>query len=180
MGKCRGGDYGRVHRAEARRKLKTVRSVVSADSHPPAAGPTPARLREAKPRGHNMTTNIPRASTNRANVLPFPPETTSPPAHSAPAVSRRTIMLRTATAFASAALVAAPSIAPATLVPTPSDPIFAAIAEARTARAEFFAWQSGEDLPDELGERYSRARTDLQRTVPTTPAGLAALTGFFR
>ena len=88
--------------------------------------------------------------------------------------------MRSALALASLTAVAAPSIAPAALVPIPSDPIFAAIAEARTARAEFFGWQSGEDLPDELGHRYARARAELQRTVPTTPAGLAALTGFFR
>jgi hypothetical protein len=114
-----------------------------------------------------MTTNNPRASTDRANVLPLPPETTSPPAHSAPAVSRRTIMLRTATAFASAALVAAPSIVPAALAPTPSDPIFAALEN----------WRRVDASDDEDLQAWGAAYMAVLRTRPCTPAGLAALTG---
>src|SRR3977135_4496453 len=63
-------------------------------------------------RGHHMTTNIPRAFTDRANVPPLTPENTSSPAHSAPAVSRRSIM-RSAAALMSMTAVAAPSIAAA-------------------------------------------------------------------
>ena len=90
--------------------------------------------------------------------------------------------MRSALALASMTAVAAPSIAPAALVPTPSDPIFAALDAFRRAEAEFYAdrpeWEG--DIPDKVGARWSRSIDVVIRTLPTTPAGLIALTSFAR
>lgn len=59
------------------------------------------------------------------------------------------------------------------------DPIFAALDGFRFAEAEFYADRSG-NIPDEVGDRWSEALDVVIRTQPTTPAGLAALTGFAR
>jgi hypothetical protein len=44
---------------------------------------------------------------------------------------------------------------------------------------EFYADRNG-DIPDEVGDRWSRAADAVIGTQPTTPAGLVALTGFAR
>jgi hypothetical protein len=59
------------------------------------------------------------------------------------------------------------------------DPIFAAIEEHDRANAAFCA-DFSDDIPDEVGDRYSEAYRVVLRTRPTTPAGLAALTGWAR
>jgi hypothetical protein len=59
------------------------------------------------------------------------------------------------------------------------DPIFAAIDAFRCAEVEFYADRNG-DIPDEVGDRWSRAADAVIGTQPTTPAGLVALTGFAR
>src|SRR5258706_9292611 len=56
-----------------------------------------------------------------------------------------------------------------------ADPIYAAIDAFRRAHALFFADTDG-DIPDEIGDQYSAACSVMQRTCPTTPAGLAVLT----
>jgi hypothetical protein len=59
------------------------------------------------------------------------------------------------------------------------DPIYAAIDAFRRAHALFFAEHVG-DIPDEIGDQYSAACSVMQRTRPTTPAGLAVLTTWAR
>lgn len=78
-------------------------------------------------------------------------------------------------------LTAMPTTAPA-MPPTAGDPdpIFAAIDAHRQADAACIAVPRGVDIPDELGDRRSGAYHTVMRTRPTTPAGLAALTGWAR
>jgi hypothetical protein len=59
------------------------------------------------------------------------------------------------------------------------DPIFAALDAFRLAEAEFYA-ERGDDIPDEIGDRWSDAMDVVIHTQPTTPAGLGALTGLAR
>jgi hypothetical protein len=59
------------------------------------------------------------------------------------------------------------------------DPIYAAIEAFRRAHALFFA-DNVDDIPDEIGDQYSAACSVMQRTHPTTPAGLAVLTTWAR
>jgi hypothetical protein len=65
------------------------------------------------------------------------------------------------------------------LSPAAVDPIYAAIEAFRRAHALFFAEYVG-DIPDEIGDQYSAACSVMQRTRPTTPAGLAVLTAWAR
>jgi hypothetical protein len=58
------------------------------------------------------------------------------------------------------------------------DPIFAAIEAFKRAAADFYAVDG--NIPDEVGDRWSKAIENVLITRPTTPAGLAALTGFTR
>src|SRR5262245_29556680 len=58
------------------------------------------------------------------------------------------------------------------------DPIFVAIGDYRQAQSDCNAVVG--DIPDDLGERLSAAYTAVMQTRPTTPAGLAALTGWAR
>jgi hypothetical protein len=102
-----------------------------------------------------------------------------------------TIDRRAVLAGAASAAVTAPAIA----TPTP-DPIFAAI---ETYKLKDAAWLARARYEDELAEKGIKlaagrddyrtpemveagiaARIALAETVPTTPAGLAALTGFLR
>jgi hypothetical protein len=80
-----------------------------------------------------------------------------------------------ATVGAAAIATAAPAIAGL----AEPDPIFAAIGSFRQAHALFFAEHVG-DIPDEIGDQYSAACSVMQRTRPTTPAGLAVLTTWAR
>jgi hypothetical protein len=69
---------------------------------------------------------------------------------------------------------------PASIV-TGNDPIFAAIDAARAAETVLAKEQEDENSPSMGGlKMLNAARPALARTVPTTPAGLAALTAFFR
>ena len=76
---------------------------------------------------------------------------------------------------------AVPTIAPAEALQGP-DPIFAALDAFRLADENFYAdhpeWDG--NIPDEIGDQWSRARGVVIRTQPTTPAGLGALTSFAR
>jgi hypothetical protein len=74
-------------------------------------------------------------------------------------------------------VAAIPTAAPAFAITT--DPIFAALEAFRRAEAEFYADRDG-DIPDEVGDRWSRAVDAVIATLPTTPAGLVALTDFAR
>jgi hypothetical protein len=58
------------------------------------------------------------------------------------------------------------------------DPIYDVISRARAAELPFL----GDENPDPVAalEQLNGAREALARTVPTTPAGLGALTGFLR
>jgi hypothetical protein len=78
------------------------------------------------------------------------------------------------------AVLATAAIAPATAVAAERvDPIFVALDAFRLAEVEFYAERSG-DIPDEIGDRWSKAVDVVIRTQPTTPAGLGALSGFAR
>jgi len=104
-------------------------------------------------------------------------------------INRRAVL-----AGAASAAVTAPAIA----APTP-DPIFAAIEAYKLQDAAFLALCHYEDELEEKGIKLASgpdddrtpemaalveagiaARIALAETVPTTPAGLAALTGFLR
>ena len=88
--------------------------------------------------------------------------------------SRRAVLAGIAAGSAVAA-----AIPHAALAATPAaDPIFAAIEVFYRADAEFMSVEG--DIPDELGDRQWDAYEAVLRTRPTTPAGLAALTGFAR
>ena len=100
-------------------------------------------------------------------VFSTPPTNTS--------VTRRKIL---GTAAGAAAALAATGASPMAASPAP-DPIFAAIDAFRRAHALFFAEHVG-DIPDEIGDQYSAACSVMQRTRPTTPAGLAVLTTWAR
>jgi hypothetical protein len=75
--------------------------------------------------------------------------------------------------------LAAMTAVPAAVAAPAIDPIFAAIEAFRRADAEFYADGSG-DIPDEVGDQWSRATDAVIRARPTTPAGLVALTSFAR
>jgi hypothetical protein len=59
------------------------------------------------------------------------------------------------------------------------DPIFGAIDAWRRADAACVPADDG-DIPDELADKCDEAYLTIHRTRPTTPAGLAALTGWAR
>jgi hypothetical protein len=105
--------------------------------------------------------------TQADSVLSTPPTNTS--------VTRRSVL---GTAAGAAAALAATGASPMAASPAP-DPIFAAIDAFRRAHALFFAEHVG-DIPDEIGDQYSAACSVMQRTRPTTPAGLAVLTTWAR
>jgi hypothetical protein len=107
--------------------------------------------------------------TQADSVLSTPPTNTSP--------TRRKILGTIAAAAATA--VAAKPVAAACIGPIAPDPIFAAIDAFRRAHALFFA-EHVDDIPDEIGDQYSAACSVMQRTRPTTPAGLAVLTTWAR
>ena len=91
--------------------------------------------------------------------------------------TRRAILAGAAAIPVSAIAVA--SLAPSTAIAAPTllasdDPIFAAIERCRAAEALFDA------DPEGPGVGLRPARQALARTAATTPAGLAALTGFLR
>jgi len=78
-----------------------------------------------------------------------------------------------------AGIASAAVIPTATWAATPvADPIFAAIEAYRQADAACVAVDG--EIPDEVLDRWSAAISVVQRTRPTTPAGLAALTSFAR
>jgi hypothetical protein len=93
-----------------------------------------------------------------------------------PIRSRRAVLTGIAAASALPIVTALP-VAGALAVPT--DPIFAVIDAFRCAEVEFYADRNG-DIPDKVGDRWSRAVDTVIRTQPTTPAGLVALTSFAR
>jgi hypothetical protein len=99
-------------------------------------------------------------------VFSTPPTNTS--------VTRRNMIGAMATVGA-AAIATAPAIAGL----AEPDPIYAAIEAFRRAHALFFA-DTDDDIPDEIGYQYSAACRVMQRTRPTTPAGLAVLTTWAR
>lgn len=74
----------------------------------------------------------------------------------------------------------------ATAVPTTiaqsgiSDPVLAAIERLRRVAGTIDALALDVDVPDDLGQEHIAAKSALVRTVPTTPAGLAALTEWLR
>jgi hypothetical protein len=107
--------------------------------------------------------------TQADSVLSTPPTNTS--------VTRRNMIGTIAAAAATA--VAAKPVAAAGIGPIAPDPIFAAIGVFRQAHALFFAEHVG-DIPDEIGDQYNAACSVMQRTRPTTPAGLAVLTTWAR
>jgi hypothetical protein len=77
-------------------------------------------------------------------------------------------------------VAAVPTIAPA-MPPgaeQSADPIFAAIDAYRTADAACAAVDG--DIPDDVGDQWHNAYLVVLRTVPTTPAGLVALTTWAR
>lgn len=61
-----------------------------------------------------------------------------------------------------------------------SDPIFAALDTWQRCQAAMDAVPHAEDYPDEIGDRCWAACTAVMNTRPTTPEGLAALTGWLR
>jgi len=106
--------------------------------------------------------------TQADRVFNTPPTNTS--------VTRRKIL---GTAAAAAAALAATGASPMAAAPAP-DPIYPAIEAFRRAHALFFADTDDGDIPDEIGYQYSAACSVMQRTRPTTPAGLAVLTTWAR
>ena len=74
-----------------------------------------------------------------------------------------------------------PTVAPAEALQAP-DPIFAALEAFRSAEADFYAnkpeW--GDEIPEDVSDRWYEAKTAVVRRQPTTPAGLCALTSFAR
>jgi hypothetical protein len=90
-------------------------------------------------------------------------------------VTRRSLMNKIVAVSVAAAI---PTAAPA-VAEQAADPIFAALDAFRRAEAEFYADHGG-DIPDQVGDRWSKAVHTVIRTQPTTPAGLGALTGFAR
>jgi hypothetical protein len=105
--------------------------------------------------------------TQADSVHSTPPTNTSP--------TRRNILGTIAAAGAAAIATTAPGIAD---VAGP-DPIYAAFDAFRRAHALFFA-DFDDDIPDEIGDQYGAACSVMQRTRPTTPAGLAVLTTWAR
>jgi hypothetical protein len=82
-------------------------------------------------------------------------------------------------AIAAAGAAAIATTAPGIADVAEPDPIYAAIEAFRRAQALFFA-EHVDDIPDEIGDQYSAACSVMQRTRPTTPAGLAVLTTWAR
>ena len=82
-------------------------------------------------------------------------------------------------AMATVGAAAIATTAPATADVAGPDPIFAAFDAFRRAHALFFA-EFVDDIPDEIGDQYNAACRVMQRTRPTTPAGLAVLTTWAR
>jgi hypothetical protein len=76
--------------------------------------------------------------------------------------------------------IASAAIIPTAAMPAASDPIFAAIAACHRAHAATDAAGISEDEFDRLMDLYREADQVVVRTRPTTPAGLAALTGWVR
>jgi hypothetical protein len=105
--------------------------------------------------------------TKATRVFSTPPTSTS--------VTRRSVL---GTAAGAVAALAATGASPMPAAAAP-DPIYAAIGAFRQAHALFFADLDG-DIPDEIGDQYSAACSVMQRTRPTTPAGLAVLTTWAR
>jgi hypothetical protein len=75
-------------------------------------------------------------------------------------------------------MLTALAVLPVALPAAAADPIFAALEAFRLAEEKFYAVDG--DIPDEVGDRWSRAIDVVIQTRPTTPAGLVALTGFVR
>jgi hypothetical protein len=90
-----------------------------------------------------------------------------------PILSRRAALAGIASAAALPVAAGIPTTASAT-----ADPIFAAIEDYRQADAACVTVNG--DIPDEVGDRWSEASWVVMRTLPTTPAGLAALTSWAR
>jgi hypothetical protein len=88
-------------------------------------------------------------------------------------LSRRVVLAGVASAAALPIAGALPTSAEAT-----TDPIFAAIDVYRHAGAACVAAEG--NIPEEAADRYWQAVSAVMRTRPTTPAGLAALTGWTR
>jgi hypothetical protein len=95
--------------------------------------------------------------------------------------SRRAVLAGIAAAAATPIAAAIPTVAPAMALSAEQavDPIFAALDAYRAANAEFYGdWP--DEIPDEVGDRWSQAVDAVIGTQPTTPAGLGALTSFAR
>jgi hypothetical protein len=96
-------------------------------------------------------------------------------------ISRRGLMAGVA-AFVPTAAAALPSLPLADVlgVAVPPDPIYIAIDAARLADLPFVLCKADERVPEGALEELADATAALARTVPTTPAGFAALTAFLR
>jgi hypothetical protein len=101
------------------------------------------------------------------------------PGESPAQLSRRIVLAGVASAAALPVAAAVSPIAPAAASQA-IDPIFGAIDAFHRADAAFYAVEGEGDILDEVGDRWSEAVDVVMRTRPTTPAGLAAFTGWAR
>jgi hypothetical protein len=151
------------------RKLKSATTCFRAGFYLPAAGPMLATAVESQ---------ISKAPTMTITKSDLRVDDQSPAHVPGVCVSRRNFLMNSVVSLPIIAAVptAAPAISPA--AEPAADPIFAALEVFRLADEKFYAVDG--DIPDEIGDRWSRAVDLVIRTRPKTPAGLVALTGFVR
>lgn len=131
-----------------------------------------------------MTTNIPRAFTDRANDSPRLPVNVDAPSHPATGttdLNRRNVLMRTATAFASTALVAAPSFAAGAPLAEENDAVIAAERAVEIVRVlRTYRVRDGWQIDNEAAERAlawfnGRVTGRVSDDEPMTDEGMAAM-----